>query len=109
MVCGARPEPAHEHAHQSHARCRESRDRSRAVHSSLSQFFYLRRLRMFDDLIEAASGGWGVASAVIVGAGLLAARGGRPLLKRAIQGYLTASDTVRGWTAEVVEQAQDLY
>ena len=64
---------------------------------------------MFDDLIEAASGGWGVVTALVVGGGLLAARGGRPLAKRAIRGYLTAADTVRSWTADVVEQAQDLY
>ena len=64
---------------------------------------------MFDDLIELPVGGFGLAAAVVVGTGLLAARGGRPLLKRAIQGYLTASDTVRTWTATAIEQAQDLY
>ena len=64
---------------------------------------------MLDDLIESASGGWGIAAAVVVGASLLALRGGRPLAKKAVQGYLTANDTVRGWTASAVEQAQDLY
>ena len=64
---------------------------------------------MFDDLLETLSGGWGIGTAAVVGAGLLAARGGRPLAKQAIRGYLTAADAVRGWTATVVEQAQDLY
>ena len=64
---------------------------------------------MFDDLIEAASGGWGVSLAVLIGAGLLLGRGSRPLLKRATQGYLTVADAARGWTATVIEQAQDLY
>lgn len=64
---------------------------------------------MLDDVIEFASGGWGIGTAVVVGAGLLAARGGRPLAKRMIRGYLTATDTVRGWTANAVEHAQDLY
>lgn len=64
---------------------------------------------MFEDLIELPGGGWGLAGAVVVGAGLLAARGGRPLLKRAIRGYLTVSDSVRTWTASAIEQAQDLY
>lgn len=64
---------------------------------------------MLDDVIEVASGGWGIGAALVVGVGLLAVRGGRPLAKSAIRGYLTATDTVRGWTANAVEQAQDLY
>lgn len=64
---------------------------------------------MFDDLLDAAGGGWGVVGALAIGAGLLALRGGRPVAKRAIHGYLTVSDTVRSWTASAVEQAQDLY
>jgi Protein of unknown function (DUF5132) len=64
---------------------------------------------VFDDLIEVASGGWGLGIAALVGVGLLAARGGRPLAKQAIRGYLSVTDTVRGWTADMVEQAQDLY
>jgi hypothetical protein len=64
---------------------------------------------MLDDVIEFASGGWGIGTAVVVGTGLLAARGGRPLVKRMIRGYLTATESVRGWTANAVEQAQDLY
>jgi hypothetical protein len=64
---------------------------------------------MLDDAIEFASGGWGWGLALAAGAGLLAWRGGRPLAKGAVRGYLAASDAVRGWTANAVEQAQDLY
>jgi hypothetical protein len=64
---------------------------------------------MLDDVIDVATGGWGWSVALAAGAGLLAWRGGRPLAKRAIRGYLTAADSVRGWTANAVEQAQDLY
>ena len=71
---------------------------------------------MLDDVIEVASGGWGIGAAVVIGVGLLAVRGGRPLAKGAIRGYLSATDSIRGatdsirgWTANAVEQAQDLY
>jgi hypothetical protein len=71
---------------------------------------------MLDDLIDVSGGGWGVAAAVVIGVGLLAARGGRPLAKKAIQGYLTVADGVRsaatgarGVAAGALEQAQDLY
>ncbi len=64
---------------------------------------------MLEDAFEVVGGGWGIGAAVLVGAGLLAARGGRPLVKGAIRGYMTATDAVRGWTANAVEQAQDLY
>jgi hypothetical protein len=64
---------------------------------------------MIDDVIEVAGGGWGWGVALAAGVGLLAWRGGRPLVKSAVRGYLTASDAVRGWTANAVEQAQDLY
>ena len=64
---------------------------------------------MFDELGDWLGGGWGLGAAVVVGAGLLAARGGRPLAKKAIQGYLSLADAARTWGATVVEQAQDLY
>jgi hypothetical protein len=64
---------------------------------------------MIEDIIDAASGGWGWGVALAAGVGLLAWRGGRPLAKSAVRGYLTATDAVRGWTANAVEQAQDLY
>ena len=71
---------------------------------------------MLDDILEVASGGWGIGAAIVVGTGLVAVRGGRPLAKNIIRGYLTAADavcgatgTVRGWTASAVESVQDLY
>lgn len=64
---------------------------------------------MLDDVIEVAGGGWGWGVALAAGVGLLAWRGGRPMVKNAVRGYLSASDTVRGWTANAVEQVQDLY
>ena len=64
---------------------------------------------MLDDVIEVAGGGWGIGAALVIGVGLVAVRGGRPLAKNVIRGYLTATDTVRGWTASAVEHAQDLY
>ena len=86
---------------------------------------------MLDDVVDGIGGGWGFGAALIVGAGLLALRGGRPLAKNAVRGWLTVSsgarevggnaggglrgaatrlsESVRGLTANVVEQAQDLY
>ena len=64
---------------------------------------------MFDDVIELASGGWGLGLAVVVGGGLLLAKGGRPLIKKAIQGSLSAVDAVKSASAGLVEHAQDLY
>jgi uncharacterized protein (DUF697 family) len=64
---------------------------------------------MFEDLADLPAGGIGFAAAAVIGVGLLAARGGRPLLKGAIRGYLSVSEAARTWTATVVEQAQDLY
>jgi hypothetical protein len=64
---------------------------------------------MFDELGEWLGGGWGLGAAIVVGAGLLVGRGGRPMAKKAIQGYLSLSDAARSWSATVVEQAQDLY
>jgi hypothetical protein len=64
---------------------------------------------MFDEVIDFAAGGWGLGLALVVGGGLLLAKGGRPLIKKGIQGYLSAVDTVKSATAGLVEQAQDLY
>jgi hypothetical protein len=86
---------------------------------------------VLDDVVEGIGGGWGFGAALVVGAGLLALRGGRPLAKNAVRGWLTVSsgarelggnaggsirgaatrlsDSARGLTANVVEQAQDLY
>jgi hypothetical protein len=64
---------------------------------------------MLDDVIEVAGGGWGWGVALAAGVGLLAWRGGRPLVKNAVRGYLTTTDAVKGWSASAVEQIQDLY
>jgi hypothetical protein len=64
---------------------------------------------MLEDVIDVAGGGWGWGVALAAGVGLLAWRGGRPLVKNAVRGYLSASDTVKGWSANAVEQIQDLY
>ena len=53
--------------------------------------------------------GLGLVLVAVAGVGVLATRGGRPLVKSAIKGYLTASEAVRGWAAEAAEEAQDLY
>jgi hypothetical protein len=64
---------------------------------------------MFDEVGEWLGGGWGLGAAAVVGAGLLVARGGRPLAKEAIKGCLSLTDAARTWSATMVEQAQDLY
>jgi hypothetical protein len=86
---------------------------------------------LIEDALESIGGGWGFGAALVVGAGLLAIRGGRPLAKSAVHAWLTVSsgvadvggnagegvrgaaarlsDGVRGLSANVVEQAQDLY
>src|SRR3954451_5913538 len=65
--------------------------------------------RMLDDVIEVASGGWGWGVALAAGVGLLAGRGGRPMVKNVVRGYLSTTDAVKGWTANAMEQVQDLY
>jgi hypothetical protein len=51
--------------------------------------------------------GFGVA--LIGGLGLLVWKGGRPLAKGAITGALVLGERARELTAEVTEQAQDIY
>src|SRR3954449_11905726 len=41
--------------------------------------------RMLDDVIEVASGGWGWGVALAAGVGLLAWRGGRPMVKNVVR------------------------
>jgi hypothetical protein len=53
--------------------------------------------------------GWGLGAVVLLGAGLVTTRAGRPLLKGAIKGGLTAAAAVQGWTAGVIEGAQGIY
>ncbi len=82
---------------------------------------------MFEDALDTLGGGWGLGAALVVGAGLLVARGGRPMVKGALRGWFTArgvleeagtsarglaarlADGARSLSATVVEQAQDVY
>lgn len=54
-------------------------------------------------------GGPALGLAVLAGAGLVAMKGGRPVAKKAITGYLTLSEWAREFAAETSEQVQDLY
>lgn len=75
-----------------------------------------------DDVVEGVVGGttWGLGVALIAGAVLLVGKGGRPVAKQAIKGYLVASERARALgfgaaararelTAEATEQLQDIY
>ena len=60
------------------------------------------------DLLE-GGGVWGIGLGLAAGAAIVLGRQGRPLVKGAIVGYLSAQDRVREFAAETVEQLQDLY
>lgn len=60
------------------------------------------------DLLE-GGGGWGIGLGLVAGAAIVLGRQGRPLVKGAIVGYLSAQERVREFAAETVEQVQDLY
>ncbi len=60
------------------------------------------------DLLE-GGGGWGIGIGLVAGAAIILGRTGRPLMKGAIVGYLSAQDRVRELAAETAEQMQDLY
>src|SRR3712207_2454249 len=60
------------------------------------------------DLLE-GGGGWGIGIGLAAGAALILGSRGRPLVKGAIVGVLSAQDRVRELAAESVEQLQDLY
>jgi hypothetical protein len=60
------------------------------------------------DLLE-GGGGLGIGLGLVAGAAIILGRQGRPLVKGAIVGYLSAQDRVREFAAETVEQMQDLY
>jgi hypothetical protein len=55
------------------------------------------------------TGGWGLGAVVLLGAGLVTTRAGRPILKGAIKGGLTAAAAVQGLTTGIVEGAQSIY
>ncbi len=60
------------------------------------------------DLLE-GGGGWGIGLGLVAGAAIVLSRRGRPLVKGALVGYLSAQERVREFAAETVEQIQDLY
>lgn len=60
------------------------------------------------DLLE-GGGGWGIGLGLVAGAAIVLGRQGRPLVKGAIVGYLSAQERLRELAAETVEQVQDLY
>ena len=60
------------------------------------------------DLLE-GGGAWGIGLGLVAGAAIVLGRRGRPLVKGAIVGYLSAQDRIREVAAETVEQLQDLY
>jgi hypothetical protein len=64
----------------------------------------------FDDLAEVVFGG-PVGLAIVAGGVAVAVAGpkAKPLVKKAMVGYIAATDRAREWAAEAVEQAQDLY
>ena len=60
------------------------------------------------DLLE-GGGGWGIGLGLVAGAAIVLGRQGRPLVKGAIVGVLSARDRAREFAAETAEQLQDLY
>ena len=62
---------------------------------------------MFDNLLDKLKSPW-----LLLGAALIATKGGRKLMrgasKEAIRGYLTVSDRVKDLVAEVREEASDV-
>jgi hypothetical protein len=64
-----------------------------------------------DDVAEAVFGGTplGVGIAAAAVAAVVVAPRAKPLLKKAIIGYLSASERVREVLAEASEQVQDIY
>jgi hypothetical protein len=66
---------------------------------------------IFDDLVDGLLGGtvWELGVAAVAGAVLLAGKGGRPLAKQAIKGYLEVRERTREWTSETADQLHDIY
>ena len=66
---------------------------------------------IFDDLVDGVAGGtvWGLGVAAVAGAVLLAGKGGRPLAKWAVKGYLLVRERAREVTSEAADQLHDIY
>lgn len=62
---------------------------------------------VFDSLVGGTT--WGLGVAAVAGAVLLVGKGGRPLAKRAIKGYLVLSERAREPRVEASEQLQGIY
>jgi hypothetical protein len=63
-----------------------------------------------DDVVDTVVGGtvWGLSAAALAGTALLLGKGGRPLVKQAVKGYLVASARGRELAAEAVERLREL-
>ena len=71
---------------------------------------------MLEDIVDSATGGWGIGLVAVAGGALLLSRTGRPAAKAALRGWFAGRDRVRDWTgqartlmAEAGERVQDLY
>lgn len=66
---------------------------------------------IFDDLADGLVGGtvWGLGVAAVAGVVLLAGKGGRPLAKQAIKGYLLVRERTDALRSEAAEQLHDIY
>jgi hypothetical protein len=64
-----------------------------------------------DDVLDGIGNGavGGLGLALVVGAALLLGKGGRPLAKGAVKGYLAVAERASGLFTECPEQFQDLY
>jgi hypothetical protein len=71
---------------------------------------------MLEDMIDGATGVWGLGVLAVAGGALLLARGGRPAAKTALRGWFAGRDRARelggqarARLAEAGERVQDLY
>jgi len=53
--------------------------------------------------------GWIIGLGITLGAASAFSNGAKPVAKKAIKGYLTASDRARIWAAEMGEHIEDIY
>lgn len=61
------------------------------------------------DGLFGGGGAWGLGLALVAAVGLLAWKGGRPILKKAIATGLMLSERAQEVAAEATEQMQDIY